>query len=107
MNTNQLTGPIPSAIGQLTGLKKLDLYSNQLTGSIPQEMLRLKQLTSRNLQLNPQLTGLLPAFNFSQFTCCSMEGDPFTCPLPGGAEKCVGGTDCETAHHSGPTCVPP
>jgi hypothetical protein len=32
---NNLTGPVPSTIGQLAALSHLSLYSNQLNGTIP------------------------------------------------------------------------
>ncbi len=35
LDNNQLTGEIPSSIGNLTNLTYLGLYDNQLTGEIP------------------------------------------------------------------------
>jgi len=35
LHNNQLTGTIPTAIGNLTNLRRLFMYGNQLTGSIP------------------------------------------------------------------------
>jgi hypothetical protein len=91
-DTNNLVGSIPSGIGSLTALTFLSLAGNQFTGPVPQEMLQLKKLTYLSLDSNPHLTGKLPAFNFAQFTqCCVMNGDSFVCPLPEGADKCVGG----------------
>ena len=56
---NQLTGEIPSEIGQLINLEHLHLYNNQLTGEIPSEIGQLINL--ENLQLfNNQLTGEIP-----------------------------------------------
>ena len=54
-----LTGSIPSEIGYLTNLIKLNLYGNQLTGSIPPEIWNLTNLTYMNLGSN-QLTGSIP-----------------------------------------------
>jgi len=42
---NQLTGSIPSEIGNLTNLTGLDLGGNELTGSIPPELGNLTNLT--------------------------------------------------------------
>ena len=52
---NQLTGEIPSEIGNLTNLTWLYLYYNQLTGEIPQEVCDL--IESNNLFMNNILTG--------------------------------------------------
>ena len=54
-----LTGSIPSEIGYLTNLIKLNLYGNQLTGSIPPEIGNLINLTRLRLGYN-QLTGEIP-----------------------------------------------
>ena len=45
LDNNNLTGPIPSTLGQLTNLEELHLYSNQLTGMLlPQELGNLRNL---------------------------------------------------------------
>ena len=59
LSDNQLTGSIPSEIGNLTNLTMLYLYSNQLTGEIPPEIGNLTNLTYLNLSFN-QLTGIIP-----------------------------------------------
>jgi hypothetical protein len=101
LSRNYLNGSIPSAISKLTGLTELQLGGNQFTGTVPQEMVQLKKLTFFALDTN-RLTGKLPAFDFSQFTqCCAMFHDPFACPLPAGAEKCIGGSS------SGCAAIPP
>ena len=41
---NELTGSIPSEIGNLTNLTYLDLYNNQLTGVIPESICELNKL---------------------------------------------------------------
>jgi len=56
---NQLTGEIPSEIGNLTNLILLSLYTNQLTGEIPSWIGNLTNLTHLEL-LNNQLSGLIP-----------------------------------------------
>ena len=38
LSNNQLTGTIPSVIGDLQFLKTFSLWTNELTGSIPKEM---------------------------------------------------------------------
>jgi serine/threonine protein kinase len=107
LSENQLVGPMPSTIAKFAGLIHLNLGKNLFTGSVPPEMAQLK-LTWITIENNPHLTGQLPHFDFTQFTsCCSMGGDPFVCPLPPGAKKCVGGSDpkCNRNGVYPPTCV--
>ena len=54
-----LTGSIPSEIGNLTNLTSLLLFNNQLTGSIPSEIGNLTNLNYLKLQ-NNGLTGIIP-----------------------------------------------
>ena len=60
LDDNQLTGEIPSTIGNLTNLEVLNLRSNQLTGEIPSEIGQLTNLTQLVLIEN-QLTGDIPS----------------------------------------------
>ena len=57
---NQLTGSIPSQLGNLNNLTWLSLSSNQLTGSIPSQLGNLNNLTWLSLSSN-QLTGSIPS----------------------------------------------
>ena len=59
LERNQLTGPIPPALAKLADLEWLDLTHNQLTGPIPQEFGSLARLVSLDLGDN-QLTGPIP-----------------------------------------------
>ena len=59
LSGNQLTGEIPSEIGNLTNLTELQLNNTQLTGSIPPEIGSLTNLTYLALSIN-QLTGEIP-----------------------------------------------
>eukprot|EP00501_MAST-03F_sp_TOSAG23-6_P000940 GSMAST32.ASY1.ANO1.976.1 assembled CDS len=56
---NNLSGQIPTEIGQLTNLNWLNLRNNQLSGSIPKEIGLLRNLESLILACN-QLTGPIP-----------------------------------------------
>jgi hypothetical protein len=104
LDGNSLSGTIPSALAQLTDLTGMTLSRNGLSGTIPSGLAQLTTLISMSLDSNPQLGGILPAFNFSQLTvCCTMYGDPFTCPLPPGAQGCVGGPGCGDSQPP-PTC---
>ena len=59
LGNNQLTGPIPPEIGNLTNLTWLYLSNNQLTGPIPPETGNLNNLIYLDLGSN-QLTGSIP-----------------------------------------------
>mmetsp|Transcript_27107 Transcript_27107/g.62379 ORF Transcript_27107/g.62379 Transcript_27107/m.62379 type:complete len:162 (-) Transcript_27107:279-764(-) len=53
LDYNQLSGPIPSTIGQITGLTALALALNSLTSYIPSEIGQLTNLKNLSLQGNP------------------------------------------------------
>ena len=57
---NNLVGTLPSNIGKLTEIKKLDFSFNRLTGSLPDGMGRLTKLWELDLSYN-RLTGPIPA----------------------------------------------
>ena len=57
--SNQLTGEIPTELGNLSSLTQLSLSINQLTGEIPTELGNLSSLTRLSLSSN-QLTGEIP-----------------------------------------------
>jgi hypothetical protein len=60
LNTNNLVGPLPPEIGDLTGLQKLVLYMNNISGAIPAELGNLTKLDYLALNIN-QLSGTIPA----------------------------------------------
>ena len=60
LDSNQLSGQLPSELGSLSNLTDLWLYDNQLTGEIPQELGSLSNLTRLVLGSN-QLSGEIPA----------------------------------------------
>ncbi|CAM9716461.1 unnamed protein product, partial [Ectocarpus sp. 12 AP-2014] len=59
LSTNNLEGPLPEAVGALTGLKYLGLNDNKLTGPIPEALGALKELAHLRLSFN-KLTGSVP-----------------------------------------------
>ena len=60
LNTNQLTGTIPSQLRNLSNLEVLHLGTNQLTGTIPSQLRNLSNLEVLHLGTN-QLTGTIPS----------------------------------------------
>ena len=60
LRANQLSGVIPSELGNLANLTKLDLGGNQLSGGIPLEVGNFANLTVLVLQDN-QLSGEIPS----------------------------------------------
>ncbi|MBA0771683.1 hypothetical protein Gotri_007169 [Gossypium trilobum] len=59
LSDNRLTGQIPSTLGQLLSLLVLDLSKNSLTGSIPSSFGSLRNLTSLDISSN-SLRGSIP-----------------------------------------------
>mgnify|MGYP003490308748 FL=1 len=57
--TNQLSGPIPTSIGNLTNLTQLNLHTNQLSGPIPTSIGNFTNLKTLDLSYN-QLSGPIP-----------------------------------------------
>ena len=56
---NQMSGPIPPELGQLTHLESLNLFENRLSGSVPPELGQLTRLLTLQLQQN-RLSGPIP-----------------------------------------------
>ena len=57
---NQLSGPIPSELGNLANLQALNLWGNQLSGPIPSDLGNLDNLEFLILDIN-QLSGSIPS----------------------------------------------
>ena len=59
LHGNELTGPIPPELGNLTSLTRLRLSRNELSGAIPPELGNLTQLQRLDLSDN-ELSGVIP-----------------------------------------------
>jgi len=59
LDNNQLSGTIPSSFGSLQSMQQLQLATNQLTGSVPPTLGDLSNLSLLDLSAN-QLTGPIP-----------------------------------------------
>jgi uncharacterized protein YjbI with pentapeptide repeats len=80
---NDLTGSIPPEIGNLTNLTYLDLRGNDFTGSIPPEIGNLTNLTSLWLN-NNELTGSIPPEigNLTNLTWLYLDENQLTGEIP-------------------------
>ncbi|PPD71105.1 hypothetical protein GOBAR_DD32016 [Gossypium barbadense] len=58
LSNNQILGPIPTTLGNLTNLKMLNLFKNQIKGPIPYEIGNMKNLVALDLSKN-RLNGLI------------------------------------------------
>ena len=80
---NRLTGPIPAELGNLTNLQALALSDNQLTGPIPAELGNLTNLRELYLGFN-ELTGPIPAGlgNLTNLSQLDLRRNQLTGPIP-------------------------
>ena len=79
----QLSGQIPSALGNLSSLESLSLGFNQLSGSIPAELGNLVNLIELYLDYN-QLTGPIPLElgSLSKLQTLNLSVNQLTGPIP-------------------------
>ena len=84
LRDNQLSGPIPAELGNLTSLGYLNLYGNQLSGPIPAELGNLTSPNALDLGGN-QLSGPIPAElgNLTSLTeLLDLGGNQLSGPIP-------------------------
>ncbi|KAK9023532.1 hypothetical protein V6N11_003750 [Hibiscus sabdariffa] len=83
INTNQLTGSIPSSFGYLKNLRLLYLSTNSLSGSLPYELGQMKSLTDLVLYRN-NLSGFIPASlgNLTSLTILQLYENKLFGPVP-------------------------
>jgi hypothetical protein len=83
LDSNYLSGSIPVTIGNLVNLERLYLDDNQLTGTIPSELGNLSKLTLLNLY-NNQFSGSIPPElgNLSSLWHLLLYGNQLTGTIP-------------------------
>ena len=83
LRENNLNSPIPAAVGNLTGLVRLDFQGNQLSGSIPGSLGNLSNLEQLRLYDN-QLSGSVPTWlgNLSNLQWLNLRTNGFTGGIP-------------------------
>lgn len=80
---NQLSGGIPTQLGDLASLQNLNLFANNLSGSIPAELGNLSALQYLSLDVN-ELTGSIPAElgNLSELRDLWLDNNQLTGSIP-------------------------
>ncbi|KAJ2999502.1 hypothetical protein HDV02_002815 [Globomyces sp. JEL0801] len=83
LTSKNLTGYLPSEIGELGSLRHLYLNDNKLQGSIPESFGKLQSLVSLNLQTN-LLNGSIPVElgNLSKLKIMNLTGNQFVGLVP-------------------------
>ena len=80
---NNLRGPLPVEIGNLSSLERLNLGYNSLTGTLPPELGNLSQIRELGLNFNSLSGGIPPELgNLSQLTHLRLNDNSFTEKLP-------------------------
>ena len=96
LDTNTITGTIPTEIGLCTGLASLSMTNATLTGPIPAEIGNLVEL--RRLWLyNNQLSGNIPDAlnNLPNLEVVELHKNNFNGPMPGGVCAAIKSSDYE------------
>ena len=83
LDSNGLTGSLPSSLGGLGSLKGMYFYDNELAGSIPSSLSALANLEGLGLGGN-RLTGPVPSWlgGLSKLTILSLARNRLTGPVP-------------------------
>ncbi|MFC1661301.1 putative Ig domain-containing protein, partial [Gemmatimonadota bacterium] len=85
LSMNGLTGAVPSTLGGLSNLQDLRLYNNQLSGALPSQLGSLSSLVSL-LAANNQFSGSIPSAlgSLSNLVQLNLANSNFTGAIPGG-----------------------
>ena len=80
---NELTGPIPPELGELSHLEQLQFYNNNLTGEIPPALGNLSRLRGLRIESN-DLTGPIPPElgNLTSLRWLDLRFNEITGPIP-------------------------
>ncbi|MFL5742617.1 MAG: hypothetical protein ACJ75B_20510, partial [Flavisolibacter sp.] len=83
INSNNLSGTLPTTLANLTAINDLALAQNEITGSIPSSLTFLSQLSGLNLSGN-QLSGIIPTFlgKMHQLTSLDLSDNLFIGSIP-------------------------
>lgn len=81
LRENGHVGPIPTELGNLTGLRVLDFHKNNLNGSIPASFSRFTGLKSLDLSSN-KLTGSIPKLTFPELTILDLNQNHLAGSIP-------------------------
>lgn len=83
LHDNNLTGPIPIELGNLSNLQKIYMGNNQMTGTIPAELSNLSNLQWLILECN-ELTGPIPVElgNLASLQVLGLVGNYLTGSIP-------------------------
>jgi len=83
LNSNNLDGPVPDGVGDLTFLKYLNLRQNKVNGPFPSGISRLTRLETIDFYMNA-MTGNLPSWlgDLPALASLNLTGNQFSGPLP-------------------------
>lgn len=105
---NNLSGPIPSEFGALTGLQNLQLQINAISGKLPPELANLASLQHLVLGFN-DLSGPIPPelAELSQLRTLSLWVNSLTGPIPAELGKLTGLRTLRLGHNMLNGQIPP
>ncbi|KAK8335002.1 hypothetical protein V6Z11_A09G025700 [Gossypium hirsutum] len=108
LSKNQIIGPVPSTLGNLTNLDLLDLSFNQITGAIPREIGNLKNLSELKLSKN-KLNGSIPLsiFNLSRLSLFYLDSNLLEGYIPSSLGKLTKLVSLDLYHKQINSVIPP